>query len=69
MDTVHTVLYLLFNEGFHSTDKQRSMNTMFCQEAIGLLNLLVDEPEIANKETLSLFALLHFHIARIRFKS
>ncbi len=65
MDTVHTVLYLLFNEGFHSSDSKQSTHLMFCQEAIGLLNLLIDEPKIANKETLSLLALMHFHIARI----
>ncbi len=65
MDTVHTVLYLLFNEGFHSSDEKKATNIMFCQEAIGLVNLLIDEPRIANQETLALFALMHFHIARI----
>jgi RNA polymerase sigma-70 factor (ECF subfamily) len=65
MDTVHTVLYLLFNEGFHSSDGQQAINIMFCQEAIGLVNLLIDEPKIANQNTLALFALMHFHIARI----
>ena len=65
MDTVHTVLYLLFNEGFHSSDGKQAINIMFCQEAIGLVNLLIDEPKIANQETLALFALMHFHIARI----
>ncbi len=65
MDTVHTVLYLLFNEGFHSSDGQQAINIMFCQEAIGLVNLLIDEPKIVNQDTLALFALMHFHIARI----
>lgn len=68
MDTVHTVLYLLFNEGFHSSDGQQAINLMFCQEAIGLLNLLLDDPKIANQETLALCALMHFHIARIDSK-
>lgn len=68
MDTVHTVLYLLFNEGFHSSDGQQAVNIMFCQEAIGLVNLLLDEPKIANHETLALFALMHFHIARVDSK-
>jgi RNA polymerase sigma-70 factor (ECF subfamily) len=65
MDTVHTVLYLLFNEGFHCSDGQQAINIMFCQEAIGLVNLLIDEPQIANQDTLALFALMHFHIARV----
>ncbi len=68
MDTVHTVLYLLFNEGFHCTEERRSVNTLFCQEAIGLTNLLIEEPKIANQETFALFALMHFNIARIDSK-
>jgi len=68
MDTVHTVLYLLFNEGFHSSDGRRATNKLFCQEAIGLVNLLIDEPKIANQDTLSLFALMHLNIARIDSK-
>jgi len=68
MDTVHTVLYLLFNEGFHSSDQRRSTNKLFCLEAIGLVNLLIDEPKIANQDTLALCALMHFNIARIDSK-
>ena len=68
MDTVHTVLYLLFNEGFHSSDERRATNKLFCQEAIGLVNLLIDEPKIANQDTLALFALMHFNIARVDSK-
>ena len=65
LNTVHTVLYLLFNEGFHSSSGKQSIQLDLCQDAIGLVNLLVDEPCIANRETLALFALMHFHIARI----
>ncbi len=65
MDTVHTVIYLLFNEGFHSSDEKQAMNLMFCQEAIGLTSILTDEPRIVNQDTLGLLALMHFHIARI----
>ena len=68
METVHTVLYLLFNEGFYCSDGKKAINIMFCQEAIGLVNLLIDEPKIANRDTLALFALMHFHIARIESK-
>ena len=63
MDTVHTVLYLLFNEGFHSSDRKNPINIEFCQEAIGLVNLLTDELRIVIHDTLGLFALMHFHIA------
>jgi len=68
MGTVHIVLYLLFNEGFYSSDAKQSINIMFCQEAIGLVNLLIAEPKIANQDTLALFALMHFNIARIDSK-
>jgi len=68
MDSVHTVLYLLFNEGFHSSDERRATNKLFCQEAIGLVDLLIDEPKIVNQDTLALLALMHFNIARIDSK-
>ncbi|TDO96734.1 RNA polymerase sigma factor [Marinomonas balearica] len=65
IERVHLVLYLLFNEGFHSTDDQTPIRKAFCQEAIALLKLLVEHPKLGNKETVSLYALMHFHIARI----
>jgi len=65
MDTVHTVLYLLFNEGFYSSDPKQSINIEFCQEAIALVKMLINEPKMANQDTLGLFALMHFNIARI----
>lgn len=68
MDSVHTVLYLLFNEGFHSSHKDKAINLSFCQDAIGLVNVLIDEPKVANQDTLALFALMHFHISRVDSK-
>ncbi|MGB1309770.1 MAG: RNA polymerase sigma factor [Leucothrix sp.] len=68
MDSVHTVLYLLFNEGFHSSHKDKPVNLSFCQDAIGLVNVLIEEPKVANQDTLSLFALMHFHISRVDSK-
>jgi len=65
MEKVHTVLYLLFNEGFHSSEEQQPINQMFCQEAIGLAKLLIDEPSVVNQDTLGLLALMHFQIARV----
>jgi len=65
MDTVHTVLYLLFNEGFYSSDPKKPINIEFCQEAIALVKMLINEPKMVNQDTLGLFALMHFNIARI----
>lgn len=64
MDTVHTVLYLLFNEGYNSSHSNHPMQLELCHEAIGLLNLLLDEPVIVNRDTFGLLALMHFHLAR-----
>jgi RNA polymerase sigma-70 factor (ECF subfamily) len=52
----------------HSSDERRATNKLFCQEAIGLVNLLIEEPKIVNRDTFALFALMHFHIARFESK-
>ncbi|HEY2901206.1 MAG TPA: sigma-70 family RNA polymerase sigma factor [Polyangia bacterium] len=67
MDTVHTVIYLLFNEGFHSseaTDDAAPMKLELCHEAVHLAQLLCDEPRVANRDTLGLLALMQLHLAR-----
>jgi RNA polymerase sigma-70 factor (ECF subfamily) len=64
MDTVHTVIYLLFNEGFHSTDDSVPMNLELCREAVHLATLLVEEPRVVNRDTLGLLALMQLHLAR-----
>jgi RNA polymerase sigma-70 factor (ECF subfamily) len=65
MDTVHTVIYLLFNEGFHSSDEDGGpMNLELCREAIHLGGLLVEEPRVVNRDTLGLLALMQLHLAR-----
>lgn len=68
MDSVHTILYLLFNEGFHSSHKEKPINLSFCQDAIGLVKVLIEEPRVANQDTIALFALMHFHISRVDSK-
>ncbi|BDU39973.1 RNA polymerase sigma factor [Vibrio nigripulchritudo] len=65
IERVHTVVYLLFNEGFHSTDHKSAIRKELCIDAIALLKLVIEHPTLPNKETLSLFALMHFHLARI----
>jgi RNA polymerase sigma-70 factor (ECF subfamily) len=64
MDTVHTVIYLLFNEGFHSSDEASPMRLELCREAVHLATLLVDEPRVVNQDTLGLLALMQLHLAR-----
>jgi RNA polymerase sigma-70 factor (ECF subfamily) len=67
MDTVHTVIYLLFNEGFHSSETGAGaapMNLELCREAVHLASLLVEEPRVVNGDTLGLLALMQLHLAR-----
>jgi len=66
LDAVHTVLYLMFNEGFHSSSADDVLDVALCQEAMSLLKLISDEPAIANRDTVGLLALMHFHFARVR---
>ncbi|CZF83118.1 RNA polymerase sigma factor [Grimontia celer] len=65
METVHLALYLLFNEGVYSSEERKIINIDFCHEAMHLLEQLVVSPDIANRETLALYALMHFHMARL----
>ena len=65
LETVNTTLYLLFNEGFYCTDGKQAIRLEFCQDAIGLTTLLCESSSLANRETLALLALMHFHIARV----
>jgi RNA polymerase sigma-70 factor (ECF subfamily) len=65
MDTVHTVIYLLFNEGWNSSDEAAPLNLELCREAIHLATLLVEEPRVVNGDTLGLLALMQLHLARV----
>jgi len=63
MDTVHTAIYLLFNEGYHSSSDQ-TIRREFCEEAMRLVDLLLVD-HIANADTYSLSSLMKFHFSRI----
>lgn len=65
MDSVHTVIYLLFNEGFHSPDEATPLRRDLCLKAVHLGALLAQEPRIVNRDTLGLMALMRFHLARV----
>jgi RNA polymerase sigma factor (sigma-70 family) len=63
--TVNKVLYLLFTEGYLSSDTEQSIRRELCDEAIRLADLLVKHPVGQNPETFALLALMHLHMARI----
>ena len=62
------VLYLLFNEGFHSSKKEMLVRKDLCGEALRLCKMLVDHPTICDPEAQALFALMCFHSARLDSK-
>lgn len=59
LETVHTALYLLFNEGYLSTGEAPVLWEL-CQNAMRLTRLLVDEPSVSNSDTLALMSLMCF---------
>lgn len=61
--TVHTVLYLLFNEGYKTTRAGTGINRDMCFEAMRLAKLLLQHP-VALPQTHALLALMFFNAAR-----
>lgn len=64
LDSVHRVLYLLFNEGYSSTSADQAIRAELCDEALRLSRLLIEAP-CASPATEALVALMLFHIARL----
>ncbi|HEU4797482.1 MAG TPA: sigma-70 family RNA polymerase sigma factor, partial [bacterium] len=62
---VHSVLYLLFNEGYLSAHAERAIRHELCEEAIQLATLLAEHPVGAVPESYALLALMHLHMARL----
>lgn len=62
---VHTVLYLMFNEGYLSARADEGIRRELCEEAIRLATLVAEHPVGAVPETFALLALMHFHAARL----
>lgn len=65
LDSVHAVIYLLFNEGYHSVQPDRIVRKELCDEAIRLATLIAEHPVGAVSQTHALLALMHFHAARL----
>jgi RNA polymerase sigma factor (sigma-70 family) len=64
LPSVHGVIYLLFNEGYLSTDAEHAIRVELCDEAIRLGTLLAAHPVGAVPPTFALLALMHLHAAR-----
>ncbi len=65
LPSVHKVLYLLFTEGYLSSDVKLAIRRELCDEAIRLASVLAEHPVGKTPETSALLALMHLHLARI----
>ena len=63
LETAHTALYLLFNEGYFST-AEKPILWELCSDAMSLTRLLVGEPSVSSSDTVALLALMCFTAAR-----
>jgi len=68
IQSVLNVIYLIFNEGFHSGKKDILIRKDLCGEAIRLCKLLLKKVRYRNGSSYSLFALLCIHAARLESK-
>jgi RNA polymerase sigma-70 factor (ECF subfamily) len=65
LDSVHKVLYLLFNEGYSSSDGETAIRADLCEEAARLCHLLSSHPRFRTPAGDALLALMLFHAARL----
>lgn len=65
LPSVHAVIYVLFNEGYLSTNAEHAIRAELCEEAIRLGTLLATHPVGAVPPTFALLALMHLHAARL----
>lgn len=69
LDRVMKVIYLTFNEGFHSTHKTKLIRKDLCGEAIRLSKLLLKKEKFRSGNLYALFALMCFHASRLESKT
>lgn len=64
LDTVYTVLYLLFNEGYNSLKSDELIRHELCAEAMRCCKLLTEHEQIKHPVANALLALMCLHAAR-----
>lgn len=65
LDRVLDVIYLIFNEGFHSTRQNTIIDKELCGEALRLCKTLLTHKTTRSSVVHALFALMCFHSARL----
>lgn len=63
LQMVHSILYLMFNEGYKATRGATGINKDLCYEAIRLAKILLSRSE-DSVQTNALLALMFFHVSR-----
>jgi RNA polymerase sigma-70 factor (ECF subfamily) len=64
LDAVLKVLYLTFNEGYHSTGSDEIIRRDLCAEAMRLTKLVCEHDRIDDSDSNALLALMCYHAAR-----
>src|SRR5262249_46663575 len=65
LDSVHQVLYLLFNEGYSTSSGESAIREDLCEAAARLCWLLCSQRHCCRPATFALMALMLFHAARL----
>ena len=65
LPSVHTALYLMFNEGYHGGSPESAVRAELCREAMRLTAALLENPSVAVPATYALAALMCLNAARL----
>jgi RNA polymerase sigma-70 factor (ECF subfamily) len=65
IDPVYKVIYLIFNEGYSSTESEQIIRKDLCAEALRLGQLLSEHPIGNTPKTFALLSLMCFHSSRL----
>ena len=65
LEAVYQAIYLLFNEGYHASQSERTVREDLCYEALRLALLLSEHPQSARPKSFALVALFCFDAARL----
>jgi len=65
LDSVHRIIYLIFNEGYNSTENEKIIRKDLCAEAMRLCQLLGEHSAGSMPVTFALLALMCFHASRL----
>ncbi len=68
MQSVCKVLYLIFNEGYHSSSPDKIVRKDLCAEAIRLISLLLKQEKFRNGYVYAIYSIFCLHAAKMEAK-